>query len=141
MIVFVLLLIKIIATLFLYLDDMLVSFFAPSVLMFFTWAKDTFSVTFFAFKSDFLFALFGLYLLMWLITPWLTISNRSAVKIVGLSFVIGSNLFDIICCTLTAFSVVNKIYNLLFSVLIICLSIWTIWKTKGDKGTVLLSPR
>ena len=135
MVVFALLLVKITATLFLLLSDILVNFSAPSILILFAWVSDAFSATFFAFKSDLLLVLFGLYLLVWLVTPWLSISNRGAVKVVGLSFAIGSNLFDIISCILTTLSVVEKTCNLIFSVFVICLSIWSIRdELRGTRG-------
>lgn len=131
MILFVLLLVKILATLFLIFIAGAQIFMAPSVLLLLAWGKDPSSATFFAFLSDFWFALFGVYFLMWLVTPWLTKANRSPVKTVGLSFAIGSNLFDIISCLLTTLSVGVKIGNLAFSLLILCLSVWSICKERG----------
>ena len=138
--VFVLSLVKIIATLLCFPENFLAYFFSPSVPMMFVWTSDPFSVTLFTFKSDIWFALFGLYLLVWFVTPWLTISNKSVVKTVGVSVVLGINLFDIICCLLTALSAVEKIYNLFFSVLVICFSIWSIYRENrpsipNGKGT------
>ena len=131
MILFILLLVKILATLFLIFIDGAQIFMAPSVLMLFAWGKDASSATFFAFRSELWFILLGLYILMWLITPWLTKANSSAVKTVGLSFATGSNLFDIISCLLTTLSVGVKIGNLAFSLLILCLSVWSICKERG----------
>lgn len=135
MIIIVLMIVKMTATLFAFVFDSLLKFWAPSVPMLFAWASDPFSTMFFAFKSDLWFALFVIYLLAWLVTPWLTISNRSTVKIVGLSFVICFNLFDIIGCMLSLLSIADKICNLLFSILVICLSIWSICREKGIVGS------
>lgn len=125
--------IKIIASLFQFLSPHLVSFSAMSFPMLFVWVTDDFSAEFFAFKSAFGAALYGVYFLVWIVIPWLTISKKRVVTIIGLSFVMGLNLFDIICCILSALPILVKTLNLSFSILIIGLSFRAIHKT-WDRG-------
>ena len=133
MIVFILMAIKITTTLFSISTPYLISFSAISLPMLLAWITDHSSTELFAFKSLFWVVLFGVYLLMWIVTPWLSISNRRVVAFVGLSFAIGSNLFDIISCILSALPILEKTLNLSFSVLIIGLSLRAIrGSTGGD---------
>ncbi len=98
--------------------------------MLFVWLIDLndSSGVLFAFKSPFGVVLLGLYILAFLISPWLTISKKSGVQIVGSSFVIGINLFDIISCILSALPIWEKAINISFSALMVGLSIWIIYK-------------
>lgn len=130
MIVLVLSLVKIVATLFVAMDGFWVNFSSLSVPMLLVWTTDASSAVLFSFKSDVWFVLICVYLLMWLVTPWLTILSRNAVKTVGLSFVLGINLFDIICCMLSTLTNTEKICNLVFSIAVICFSVWSIYKEK-----------
>lgn len=129
--VFILMSIKIIASLFQFLSPPLMSFSAMSIPMLFVWATDDSAVEFLAFKSPFWVVLFGVYFLVWIVTPWLSISNKRVVAIVGLSIVIALNLFDIISCILSALPILVKTINLSFSVLVIGLSIRAILGTRG----------
>jgi hypothetical protein len=131
MIVFILMAIKITATLFSISIPSLVSFSASSIPMLLVWTTDHSSTELFSFKSIAWLALFALYFITWIVTPWLTTSRRSGVAIVGLSFVLGSNLFDIISCMLSALTIFVKTLSLSFSALIILLSLRTICKTVG----------
>lgn len=128
MIVFILMLIKIVASLFQFLSPPLRSFSAISIPMLFVWSTDDSAVEFLAFKSVFLVVIFGICLLSWIVTPWFATSNKRGVAIVGLSFVVGLNVFDIISCILSALTTLEKALSLSFSVLIILLSIRTIYK-------------
>lgn len=131
MIVFILMAIKITTTLFSISIPSLTSFSASSIPMLLVWITDHSSTELFAFKSIVWLVLFALYFIMWIVTPWLTISRRKCVAIVGLSFVLGSNLFDIISCMLSALTIFQKVLSLSFSALIIMLSLRTICKTVG----------
>lgn len=131
MIVFILMSVKFVATLFQLSDHTLRIFSAISVPTLFVWATDDSGVELLAFKSAFWFVLFAMYLLVWIVTPWLTLSNRRVVTIVGLSFVAGLNLLDMIGCMLSALSPLEKTLSSLFSVLIILLSLRTILKGQG----------
>ena len=128
MLVFVVSLVKIVATLFAAMDGFWVKLSSLSVPMLFVWTTDASSAVLFSFKSEVFFVFICVYLLMWLVTPWLTISSRNVVKTVGLSFTLGINLFDIICCMLSALSNTDKICNLVFSIVAICFSVWLIYK-------------
>lgn len=129
MIVFLLMLSKLIFSVISpFVGQFATSFSALSVPMLLAWGIDSASVEFLAFKSSAWSILFVLYILAWMITPWLTISKKDSIAIVGLSFVIGCNSFDIISCILSTLSTSQKIWNLLLSVLIILLSIGTIYK-------------
>ena len=127
MIVFVFMVIKVIATLFSIIDPFLTSFSAASVPMVLIWVTDHSSTELFAPKSAFCAVLLLIYFLVWIIAPWMAISNRQVISTAGLAVVIGTNLFDIVCCMLSALSVVEKICNSFFSILVICLSFWLIW--------------
>ena len=128
MIVFVLMAVKILASVFQFSDFSLGSFSAVSVLMLFVWVTDDFGESLLNFKSAFWFIMFCGYLLVWVIVPWLTISSRRWLATVGLSCAIGLNIFDIVCCILSALPIVGKVFCLLFSALIIILSLIAIRK-------------
>ena len=129
MIVFILMAIKITTTLFSIPIPSLTLFSASSIPMLLVWTTDHSSTELFAFKSIVWLALFALYFVMWIVTPWLTTSRRSCVAIAALSFVLGSNSLDIISCMLSALSILQKLLNISFSVLIIWLSLRGIRKT------------
>lgn len=130
MLVFLLMSLKIILTLFPYLYPPPNMFYASSFLMLYVWSTENDSASLLAFRSDFCFGLYILYILVWFVTPWLAKSKKSNIATTGLSFVIALNLFDIISCILCAFPVTEKTLNISVSILIICLSIWAIHKHK-----------
>ena len=137
MIVFVLMAIKIITTLFSISTPSLISFSASSIPMLLAWITDHSSTELFAFKSAIWVVIYSLFFLAWLISPWLTISNKRAVAIGGLSLVIGLNLFDTISCILSALPILKKTLNLFFSICVIGLSIRAIVRQKTEDGSVV----
>ena len=139
MIVFVLMAIRITTTLFSISTPSLSSFSASSIPMLLVWITDHSSTELFAFKSAFWVVIYSLFFLAWLISPWLTISNRRAVVILGLSIVIGLNLFDTICCILSALPILEKTLNLFFSIFVIGLSIRAIVRHGTKVGSVIPS--
>lgn len=138
MIVFLLMLTKLIFSIISpFMGQFATSLSALSIPMLFVWGRDPRSIEFVAFKSDVCLILFVLYILVWVIAPCLTISNRDSVAIVGLSLVIGCNLFDMISCILSTLWISQKIWSLLFSVVIVFLSIVTIYKKGQGDGSVV----
>ena len=129
MAVFVLMVIKITTTLFSISDPSLISFSAASVPMLLIWMTDHSSTELLAFKSTLGAIVYLLLFLAWLISPWLVFSNGHVMRVVGSLLVIGLNLLDAICCILSDLTMPEKTLNLLFSLLIILLSCWTIKKT------------
>lgn len=123
MIVFILLLIKIFISLS--LDVSLVPFSIVSIPMLIVWMTDPSSAEFFAFKSDFYAVVFLMYLLIWIVTPWLTISKNSYAATVGLFFVIGLSMLDLFTGIICDFSLLQKVLCVLFNTSITLLSIWT----------------
>lgn len=123
MIVFVFMAIKVIATLFSISDPSLISFSAPSVPMLIVWATDHSATELFAPKSVFCAVLLIIYFLVWIIAPWMAISNRKVISVVGLAVVIGTNFLDVMGCILSSHTISIKALGLLFCVVIILLSI------------------
>ena len=126
MIVFILMAIKIIAGVFQVMFPELSAVATASPTMLLAWMVSGEGVVLLDFKSDFLIVLYGVYLLVLLVAPWLTTSKRSRVAIVGLALVIGLNLLDVVTCLLSALDIWVKVSNVTFSALVIGVSIWKI---------------
>ena len=118
LLVFILMAVKNIATLFGIMSPGLVSLSSISLPMLLIWSTNNFL----DFKSLFLLVSFCLYVLLWLVIPWLIISDRRTTSFVGAVFIVGMNIFDIISCMLCSISLVQKVVNVVFSLLIICVS-------------------
>ena len=127
MIVFILMTIKIIAGVFQVMFPELTAVATITPLMpLLLWMVSGESAELQDFESGFLLVLYGVYLIVLLVAPWLTTSKRSRVAIVGLALVIGLNLLDVVTCLLSALDVWVKVSNVLMSALVIGLSIWKI---------------
>ena len=128
MIVFILMVIKIVSSIFVISDFSLSAFSATSFIVLLGYMAADLLV----FKSPFVgvvfLVLFLVYFIMWIIVPWLVISEKKGIVITGLSFVIGSNLLDVISCMPIELPVITKIVNVFFCVLIILFSIRTLRK-------------
>ena len=127
MIIFILMTIKIIAGVFQVMFPELTAVATITPLMpLLLWMVSGESAELQDFESGFLLVLYGVYLIVLLVAPWLTTSKRSWVAIVGLALVIGLNLLDVVTCLLSALDVWVKVSNVLMSALVIGLSIWKI---------------
>ena len=75
------------------------------------------------------------YLLTWCISQILLRRKSETCVVVGLYCVIGVNLCDMVCAIISCFDSVNtsKVANMLISVLVICLSIWSICREKRNR--------
>ncbi|MBR4864348.1 MAG: hypothetical protein IKU07_07220 [Oscillospiraceae bacterium] len=128
MIVFILMVIKIVATVFAIQDSCLLALSTTTLPLMFAWFFGD-VISFNSLVLAVLYLVFmGVNLLSWLISPWFAISGRRTTAIVGFSFAIGLNVCDIVISLLSTLSVLDKVCNMSFSALIIGLSIWMIYK-------------
>ena len=134
MIIFILMAIKIVTSIFLVSNPQLLSVSIMSIPML---LGHILELSYFVEKTGLYAILLVVFLLlvflMWIITPWLIISKKSVVAITGITFAIGLNLFDIIACLLSALSIFEKVANISFSVSIILLGIMVIRKNTVDR--------
>ena len=137
MIIFILMAIKIVTSIFLVSNPQLLSVSIMSIPMLLGHILVLLDTEPFVEKTGLYVILLAVCLLlvflMWIITPWLIISKKSVVAITGITFAIGLNLFDIIACLLSALSIFEKIANISFSVSIILLGIMVIRKNTVDR--------
>lgn len=121
MAVLLLMLLKFFATFFSFMFQNLAAISTVTPLMLYAWGWSEN-----AFVSTASNCLLLAYPIVFFLPPLLACFKKNRTAIVGLAFVIALNLCDIVTVLLTAASVTLKIVNVLFSALIIGVSIWKI---------------
>ena len=123
MIAFILVVVKIVTSIFSISNFNLLAFTTTSPTMLIAFMVDDLSNERVSLKTCVVAVIFCLYLLVWIVVPWLLISKKRGIATTGFLLVIGTNLFDIISCIFTALPIVTKALNVFFCVLIIWFSI------------------